>query len=85
MTRTAKTLDFEVRRHLTMLLTGIQTGADDLALRLARSETHRLVGAVVAGLRSHHLDNSGACVLCGTYCRMRNAISNALLPVRVES
>lgn len=85
MTRTANVLDFELRRHLAMLVTGIQSADDDTALRLARMEVHRLAGAVIAGLRSHHIDKSGACVLCGPYCRMRVAVSNALLPVRPDT
>ena len=84
MNRTAGVLDFEIRRHLTMLVTGVQSADDDTALRLARMEIHRLVAAIFAGMRSHYLDRSGTCILCGTHCRLRVAVSHALLPVRPE-
>nr|CTQ96007.1 hypothetical protein [Kibdelosporangium sp. MJ126-NF4] len=67
-----------------MLVTGIQSADDDTALRLARMEIHRVAAAVIASLRSHYVDKSGTCVLCGTHCRLRAAVSNALLPVRPE-
>ncbi|WP_173132989.1 hypothetical protein [Kibdelosporangium persicum] len=84
MTRPANVLDFQVRRHLAMLVTGIQSADDDTALRLARTEIDRLAAGVIAGLRSHHLDRSGTCVLCGTYCRLRVAVSDVLLPTDQE-
>ena len=68
---------------LAMLLTGAQCGTDDQVLALARMETHRLVGAVIAGLRGHELTTDGLCsVCCGQFCVLRSEISNSLLPVR---
>lgn len=72
-----------LRQHLAMLLIGAQGGEDADVLRLARSETHRLVGAVLACLRSHVLVPSGSCTTCGLpECLLRKEISLALLPVR---
>jgi len=66
-----------------MLLTGVQSGEDADVLRLARSETHRLVGAVAACLRAHVLTLSGSCTTCGLpECLLRKEIRLALLPVR---
>ncbi|CRK61696.1 hypothetical protein [Alloactinosynnema sp. L-07] len=76
-------LDTDVRRHLAMVLTGTQCGSDDQVAALARMETHRLIGAVIAGLRNHHLTQDGACsVCCGQFCTLRSEISNCLLPIR---
>jgi len=81
--RSARVLDADVRRHLAMLITGAQCGTDDQVVALARMETHRLVGAVIAGLRSHRLDGVGACTACRSrFCALRNEMSNSLLPVR---
>lgn len=81
--RSARELDADVRRHLAMLLTGTQCGTDDQVVALARMETHRLVCAVIAGLRNHELDQDGSCVVCrGQFCVLRSEISNSLLPVR---
>lgn len=81
--RSAITLDTDVRRHLAMLLTGAQCGSDKQVVALARMETHRLVGAVLAGLRNHSLDHAGACtVCCGPFCELRSEMSNSLLPIR---
>jgi hypothetical protein len=83
MGRSAAVLDADVRRHLAMLLTGAQCGTDDQVVALARMETHRLVGAVIAGLRNHELDHTGHCTVCrGLYCVLRSDISNSLLPIR---
>ncbi|MGH3864343.1 hypothetical protein [Actinokineospora sp.] len=82
-TRTAAMLDNTVRTHLAMLLTGTQCGSDSQVLALARMETHRLVGAVLAALRDHALDSSGRCTVCGgRSCCLRTQISHSLLPVR---
>ncbi|MGH3860250.1 hypothetical protein [Actinokineospora sp.] len=81
--RTATALDVDVRRHLSMLLTGTQCGTDDQVVALARMETHRLIGAVVAGLRNHRIDAHGTCtVCCGQFCALRSEMSNSLLPIR---
>lgn len=81
--RSAIALDLDVRRHLAMLLTGAQCGTDDQVVALARMETHRLVGAVLAGLRHHPLDHSGSCIVCsGQFCELRSEMSNSLLPIR---
>lgn len=81
--RTAVVLDNNVRTHLAMLLTGTQCGSDSQVLSLARMETHRLVGAVLAALRDHALDTSGRCTVCGgRTCCLRTEISHSLLPVR---
>jgi hypothetical protein len=75
--------DAMLRRHLAMLLIGVQSGEDAEVLRFARSETHRLVGAVLACLRAHVLAPSGLCTTCGLpECLLRKEISLALLPVR---
>lgn len=72
-----------LRRHLAMLLVGVQCGDDADVLRLARSETHRLVGAVNACLRAHVLDATGVCTACRSLeCLLRKNIRLALLPVR---
>ncbi|MBP2334571.1 hypothetical protein JOF41_000749 [Saccharothrix coeruleofusca] len=65
-------MDKVLRQHLAMLLIGIECGEDADVLRLARAETHRLMGALLACLRAHALDQSGSC----TACRVRrNACS----------
>jgi hypothetical protein len=75
--------DAKLRQHLALLLVGVQSGEDADVLRLARSETHRLVSAVLACLRAHVLAPSGACTTCGLpECLLRKEISLALLPVR---
>jgi hypothetical protein len=75
--------DVVLKQHLAMLLIGVQSGEDADVLRLARSETHRLVGAVLACLRVHVLTPSGSCATCGlTDCLLRKEIGLALLPVR---
>jgi len=72
-----------LRQHLAMLLIEVQNGEDADVLRLARSETHRLVGAVLACLRAHVLAPSGSCTTCELpECLLRKEISLALLPVR---
>lgn len=74
--RSALELDVDVRRHLAMLLTGAQCGTDDQVVALARMETHRLVGAVIAGLRNHELRGDGVCTVCGEQfacCEARSA------------
>jgi hypothetical protein len=81
--RSAAALDVDVRRHLAMLLTGAQSGTDDQVVALARMETHRLIAAILAGLRNHPLDHSGSCtVCCGQFCELRNEFSHSLLPIR---
>jgi hypothetical protein len=81
--RSAAVLDTDVRRHLAMLVTGAQCGTDDQVVALARMETHRLVGAVMVGLRSHALDHTGHCTVCrGPFCVLRSEVSNSLLPIR---
>jgi hypothetical protein len=75
--------DAMLRQHLAMLLIGVQSGTDADVLRLARSETHRLVGAVLACLGAHVLAPSGSCTTCELpECLLRKEISLALLPVR---
>jgi hypothetical protein len=79
----ASGLDVVLRQHLVMLLIGVQNGEDADVVRLAKSETHRLVGAVTACLRVHVLDHLGTCTACQSVeCLLRNEISLALLPVR---
>jgi hypothetical protein len=79
----ASGLDAVLRRHLALLLIGVQSGEDADVVRLARSETHRLVGAVTACLRAHMLDAGGACTACRSpHCLLRKDISRALLPIR---
>ena len=76
-------MDAVLRRHLAMLLVGVQCGDDADALKLARSETHRLVGAVIACLRAHELNAAGVCTACRSpECLLRKDIRLALLPVR---
>ncbi|WP_153816565.1 hypothetical protein [Gandjariella thermophila] len=76
-------MDVVLRRHLALLLAGVQNGDDGVVARLARSETHRLVGAIRASLRAHRLDPAGCCGACrATRCVLRDEISHALLPVR---
>jgi hypothetical protein len=77
-------LDVVLRQHLAMLLIGVQNGEDADVVRLAKSETHRLVGAVTVSLRAHALDGSDSCIACGSSeCLLRNELSLALLPVRL--
>lgn len=77
--------DALLRRHLAMLLIGVQNGEDADVLRLARAETHRLVGAVAACLRGHALSPSGSCTTCKLpECLLRKEISLALLPVTLD-
>jgi hypothetical protein len=77
--------DALLRRHLAMLLIGVQNGEDADVLRLARSETHRLVGAVTACLSGHALSASGSCTTCESpECQLRKEISLALLPVTFD-
>ena len=79
----AQVVDATLRRHLALLLVGVQSGDDCMVARLARAEAHRLVGAVQAGLRTHRLDESGHCRVCrATQCALRDEISRALLPIR---
>lgn len=79
-------MDGLIRQHLTMLLVGVQWGDDLDVLKLARSETHRLIGAVLACLRAHELGASGVCAACRSpECLLRKDIRLALLPVRQAS
>jgi hypothetical protein len=79
-------VDAMIRRHLAMLLVGVQCGDDDTVLKLARAETHRLVGVVIACLRAHVLNTAGQCSTCrAPECELRKDIRLALLPVRQPS
>ncbi|ONI92379.1 hypothetical protein ALI22I_04365 [Saccharothrix sp. ALI-22-I] len=71
-----------MRQHLAALLIGVLYGDDEDSLRMARTETHRLVDAVTLCLGTHPLDESGGCTACrATGCVLRDDLRQALRPI----
>ncbi len=69
-----------MRRHLREVLVGVMYGPEHAALRLARQEVHRLIGAVLAGLHAHPLNPDGKCRTCDSpECALRPGIRLALM------
>jgi len=78
----AEVSDAELRKHLAMLLAGIQGSEDFVVVNLARSEAPRLIGAVLTCIGDHWLNRNGKCVDChGPHCFLRQRLSQSLLPV----
>jgi hypothetical protein len=77
-----KQVDRALRQHLAALMIGVLYGDDEDSLRMARTETHRLVDAVTLCLGTHPLDENGVCKACGaTGCVLREDLHQALRPI----